>query len=135
MTTPRFARTTSKLDKRVRDTSGIARIPVSIRSSIALAPDFEDRIRTQLASRVGHSAGMIERGTVRFEDANGPKGGVDKICRIKLVFRGRPTVMAEKRDTSVESAFAHAVAALGIAVGRYHSKRLRSPRRPSARVV
>ena len=77
MTTRRFARTTSKLDKLVRDTSDVARIPISIRSSISLDPDFEDRIRTQLASRVGHSAEMIERGTVRFEDVNGPKGGVD----------------------------------------------------------
>lgn len=135
MTTSRFARTTSKLDKLVRDTSDVARIPISIRSSISLDPDFEDRIRTQLASRVGHSAEMIERGTVRFEDVNGPKGGVDTICRIKLVVRGRPSVLAEKRDTSVGRAFAQAVHALGIAVGRSHSKRLRSPRRTPRRAI
>jgi hypothetical protein len=131
----RFARTTSKLDKLVRDTGDVAHIPISIRSSISLDPGFEDRIRVQLASRVGHSAELIERGTVRFEDVNGPKGGVDTICRIKLVFRGRPSVLAEKRDTSVGRAFAHAVHALGVAVGRNHSKRLRSPRRVSTRVL
>jgi hypothetical protein len=134
MTTRRFARTTSKTDKPARRTSDIDQIPISIRSSISLDPSFEDRIRRQLGSRVRHRAGLIERGTVRFEDANGPKGGVDTICRIKLVVRGRPSVVTEKRDTSVGRAFAQAVHAVGIAVGRNRDKRvLRSTRRISAR--
>jgi hypothetical protein len=134
MTTRRFARTTSKIDKLARGTSDVDQIPISIRSSISLNPSFEDRIRTQLASRVGHGAGLIERGTVRFEDVNGPKGGVDTICRIKLVVRGRPSVIAEKRDTSVGRAFAQAVHAVGIAFGRKRGKHgLRSARRISAR--
>jgi hypothetical protein len=60
MTTRRFARTTSKIDKPARGTSD--EIPISIRSSISLDPSFEDRIRRQLVSRVRHRAGLIERG-------------------------------------------------------------------------
>lgn len=118
MTSIRFTRSTSKVDNLVRRVT-----PISIRSSIPLDPRFEERIRTQLANRVGHEAGLIGRATVRFEDANGPKGGVDTICRIKLVVNGRPSVLAEKRDTSVGRAFAHAVQAIGVAVSRSHDKR------------
>jgi hypothetical protein len=133
MTTSRFARTTSKIDKPTRGRSDVEQTPISIRSSIPLSPSFEERIRTQLASQVGHGAGLIERGTVRFEDLNGPKGGVDTICRIKLVVSGRPSVIAEKRDTSVGRAFAKAVRAVGTAVGRSRGKHgLRSTRRVSA---
>jgi hypothetical protein len=61
MTSFRFTRSTSKIDKLARSAT-----PLSIRSSIPLDASFEERIRTQLANRVGHSAGSIERATVRF---------------------------------------------------------------------
>jgi hypothetical protein len=120
MTSIRFTRSTSKVDKLASRAT-----PLSIRSSIPLDPSFEERIRTQLANRVGHGAGSIERATVRFEDANGPRGGVDTICRIKVVVKGRPSVLTEKRDTSVGRAFAHAVDAIGIAIARAQDKRSR----------
>lgn len=134
MTTSRFARTTSKIDKPTRGSSDVDQTPISIRSSIPLSPRFEDRIRAQLASQVGHGAGLIERGTVRFEDLNGPKGGVDTICRIKVVVSGRPSVVAEKRDTSVGRAFAKAVRAVGTAIDRSRNKHdLRARGRVSTR--
>lgn len=98
--------------------------PISIRSSLPLDAELEVRIRTQLARRLGHDASLIQRGTVRFEDANGPKGGVDKICRIKLVMTGSPSLFAEKRDTSVERAFAAAVQSIGVTVTRGHDRRV-----------
>ena len=70
MTSLRPTRPISKVDNLARRAT-----PISIRASIPLAPGFADRIRTQLANRVGHEAHAIERATVRFEDANGPKGG------------------------------------------------------------
>ena len=113
-------------------------IPISIRSSIPLAPRFEERVRTQLANRVGHEAGAIERATVRFEDANGPKGGIDTICRIKLVVKSRPTMLIEKRHSSVGLAFANAVRATGVAIARSHDKRSKklggAASRPASRV-
>lgn len=120
MTSTQLARPTSKIDKLARRST-----PIAIRSSIPLEPDFAERIRMQLANQVGHE-GSLERATVRFEDANGPKGGVDTICRIKVVVNDRPSILVEKRDTSVGRAFALAVHALRIAVARSHEKR--SPR-------
>lgn len=102
--------------------SRVARIPIAIRSAIPLAPDFQDRVRAQLANQIGPSAERIERATVRFEDVNGPKGGVDTICRIKLDVKGRPSVITEKRDTSAGGAFAAAVHAIAVAIERDHDK-------------
>ena len=98
--------------------------PISIRSSLPLAEEFERRIRLQLARRLGHDASLIQRGTVRFEDVNGPKGGVDKVCRIKLVLTGRPSLFAEKRAPTVEQAFAATVQSIGITLTRGHDRRV-----------
>lgn len=95
--------------------------PIAIRSHIKLDASFEERVRTQLARRIGPTM-VVERATVRFEDANGPKGGVDTICRIKLVMSGRPSIVLEKRATSVPLAFAEAVHAIGTTISRTSKK-------------
>src|SRR5262249_1792740 len=56
-----------------------------------------ERVRTQLGRALGSMAPRIERITVRFEDMNGPRGGVDTICRIKAVVSGEPSVVVEER--------------------------------------
>ncbi len=97
---------------------------ISIRSAIPLAPSFVERVRAQLAHHLGHDAGSIQRSTVRFEDVNGPKGGVDKLCRIKLVLTGRPTMLAEKRAATPGRAFASAVQSIRVAIARDHERQL-----------
>ena len=107
---------------------------VAIRSRDVLGEGFVRRIRAQLARRVGRATGLIERITVRFEDVNGPRGGLDTICRIKVVLAGRPSIVVEKRTHSHATAFAAAVAALGTAVAREQRKHaLHTGRRPGPR--
>ena len=106
---------------------------MTIRSADPLGEGFERRIRTQLARRVGRAAGLIERITVRFEDANGPKGGIDTVCRIKAVIRGRPSIVVEKRTRSHASAFADAATTLRTAVAREQGRHgLHAGPRPGA---
>jgi hypothetical protein len=107
-----------------------------IRSSIELGNALESRIRRQLARRIGHAAPLVERGTVRFDDVNGPKGGIDTACRIKLVITGRPSLVIEKRADNPGRAFAAAVESAGVAVERTLSKhqlRAGRPRRARSR--
>jgi hypothetical protein len=96
--------------------------PITIRSSSRLGGGFDQRIRTQLASRIGHAAGVIQRITVRFDDINGPKGGIDTVCRIKVVVKRRPSILVEKRAPSHGTAFALAVSATGTAIERTQRK-------------
>lgn len=97
---------------------------ISIRSTVPLDAAFEDLVRSRLARQLRHEGTLVERVTVRFEDVNGPKGGVDTMCRIKLVLAHRPSLLVEKLDTSAGPAFARALAAAGTAIRRVREKDL-----------
>lgn len=101
----KFAGKVERSTKRGRGKTPLEQTPIAIRSSTSLPRGLETKIRSKLARRIGHAAPMIERGTVRFEDINGPRGGVDTVCRIKLVISGRPSVQVQERATDAEPAF------------------------------
>ena len=112
MATERFGKSRIKTDKASRGRTDAAATPVAIRSRVALKPGTEERLRRRLGRQLGHAATQIERGTIRFEDVNGPRGGVDTTCRIKLVISGRPSVQVSANGTDPEEAFAQALPAL-----------------------
>jgi putative sigma-54 modulation protein len=92
----------------------------------------------RLRFAVGRFAPRIEQLTVRVEDVNGPRGGVDKECAIiaRLVPRGRLRV--EERDLDLYLAVGRATDRLGRSVAREVRRRrdLRSPmRRTRERVL
>ncbi len=122
MTTTQFAGRGAKLGKAGRGRTATAITPIAIRSRVDLRPGFADRIRTKLGAKLGHVATLIERGTVRFDDVNGPRGGLDIVCRIKLVMSGRPSVQVEQSATDPEAAFAGAVPVLVGALERVRAK-------------
>jgi ribosome-associated translation inhibitor RaiA len=102
---PAFATKTPRSTKRDRGRTTASSTPIAIRGSVAIPDDLERKIRTTLARRVGHAGPAIERGTVRFEDLNGPRGGLDTECRIKLVLSNRPSVNARERASDPAGAF------------------------------
>ena len=131
-----FAKTNPKPTKRDLGRTVATTTPIAIRSGISLPSGFEAVVRKRLATHLGHVATLIERGTVRFEDLNGPKGGVDTICRIKLVISGRPSLQVEKRGTSAGEALAFALQALKTTVARTTSKhKFSAGRRGGARAA
>jgi len=56
--------------------------------------------------------------SVRLKDVNGPRGGVDHVCRIKVVFSNLPSVVYEKQDVSLDTAVGGALAGAERAVRR-----------------
>src|SRR5690606_17043239 len=78
-----------------------------------------------------------ERETVRAQDVNGPKGGVDTACRIKVVLSGMPSVVVEEQASDVKAAFRAAlsgtVRTVRRTVDRSRTKPLKSSRRVRAR--
>ncbi len=128
MTRARLAKGSSKVGKGTAGRPSLEELPVTLRSPMPLGAGFKNRIRMQLASRAGHAVGAIERVTVRFIDVNGPRGGVDTVCRIKVVMSNRPSILVEKRAHSYDGAFASAVRAIGTAIDRTHTKHQVHPR-------
>jgi hypothetical protein len=76
------------------------------------------RIRGLLERGLAKHASFVERVTVRFSDVNGPRGGVDTVCSVKVVLRSLPTVVAEDRAVDRATAFAGAVRKCTTAVKR-----------------
>lgn len=136
MARTKFAAVTEKSDKRELGRTSVHETPLAIRSGVDLPAGFRETIRERLARKVGYAATLIERGTVRFEDFNGPRGGIDTRCSIKLVLSGQPSLMATADAQGPREAFTRAVAkaATGLkhAQGKHELTVPEAPRRGNA---
>ena len=65
-------------------------------------------VRDRLGRKLWRFGGDITQATVRFTDVNGPRGGVDTVCRIKLSVAGLAHVVAEARATDAFAALQRA---------------------------
>lgn len=80
-------------------------MPVHIRSADAALDDGDrDYLRRKLGTKLRKFARAIERASVRVKDVNGPRGGIDKVCRIKVVLTGLPSVVVEERAATLQEA-------------------------------
>ncbi len=65
---------------------------------------------------------------VTLDDLNGPRGGVDKVCRLRVRTGRRKPCVVEQRATSIEAAVSSAAARAARAVARElaHAHELRT---------
>jgi ribosome-associated translation inhibitor RaiA len=100
---------------------------------VELDPDDRTYIKRKLGMKLGKFASSIERVSVRVEDVNGPRGGVDHECRIKVVLSDLPSVVFVEQDASLAAAIDRALAgserAVRRAVRRTRMKALKRGRR------
>lgn len=79
-------------------------------------------LRQHLERRLGFALGRVSHRIntvwVRLEDTNGPKGGLDKRCRIKVAGGGGWLVMIEEHDSDAYAAVERAAGRAGRAVER-----------------
>jgi hypothetical protein len=89
--------------------------------------DDRDQIGRKLGMKLGKFAASVERITVRLSDANGPKGGRDQVCQIKVVISGLPSVVVEERDAAFQRALDRAISSAALAVRRSLQRRRLKP--------
>ena len=96
--------------KRMGGRTSASSTPANIRVD-GVAMDENDRayIRRRLGEKLGRYASAIERVTVRVRDINGPRGGVDLLCRIKVVLSGLPSVVVEHEAALLRPALTRAL--------------------------
>jgi ribosome hibernation promoting factor len=111
----------------------VARQPPTYIRSMGSALDEVHReyLRRKLQRMVEKFGSAIERTSVRLEDVNGPRGGIDKRCQVKIVVKGLPTVYVDERDSSVQAAMDRALARANHAVRQGLGRRLASRNRPT----
>lgn len=128
--TPSLGRT------RVRKPDSLRRAPMSayIRS-VGVPLDEADRayIRRKLGRKLGKFVDAVERVSVRIEDVNGPRGGRDKRCRIKITLRGMPSVAVEEQHAALQAAMDGALERAGQTVKRQLQRRRMNTRRRGTR--
>ena len=101
-----FAATISRPDRRASGRTWAPSTPLAVRTSgLAIDEDLRLRVHRRLGLRLGKFAPRIERLTVRFEDVNGPRGGIDLACRIKVVISGLPSVVVTELGSDPVEAF------------------------------
>jgi ribosome-associated translation inhibitor RaiA len=108
-----------------------AKVPIYIYAGrTRVDAEEKDYLRDKLARRLGKFATAVHRVSVRLEDVNGPRGGVDQRCRIKVTLRGRPTAIVEAHQPSLRAAMDRAVAMAETAVRRAVPRGPSRPRTP-----
>jgi ribosomal subunit interface protein len=86
-------------------------------------PAIEEHTERRLRFAVGRFSDRIEDVTVRFEDVNGPRGGVDMACRVVARLRPGGAVRVEEREADLYSAIDRAADRIGRALRRELSRR------------
>ena len=98
------------------------------RDSRALRQFAEHALKHKMGSR----AEGIRCARIRLQDVNGPRGGVDKICRIRLEVAGRGDVSVSGEATgwyeAVTIAVINARTALDRRIGRVRDRKPRQRR-------
>lgn len=114
-----FADRIARAEKRQLGRTSAAEVPAYIRA-VGLEVDTADRdyLRRKLGRKLGKFALVIERASVRIEDLNGPRGGMDKRCRIKIVLSGLPSIVVEEQHNELQAAMDGALARAERAVRR-----------------
>lgn len=91
---------------------------------------LHDFVTQRLYFALGRFAPQVERVTARLGDMNGPRGGMDKRCRIEVKLRGLETVVREARADDLEEAASRAAESVERGVARTVERRRHKRRRP-----
>ena len=86
-----------------------------------------DYIARKLGMKLGKFVSSIERITVRLSDTNGPKGGHDQRCQIKVVLSGLPSIVVNETDSTLPRTIDRAIDAVTIAIRRRVQRRRLKP--------
>jgi ribosome-associated translation inhibitor RaiA len=102
----RFAKKVPKHAKTQSGRTATEATPLHVRATgVELDAATRSHVDARTSRQLGKFASHIERVSVRFEDVNGPRGGKDTVCRIKVVLSGLPSVITEERGKTPRAAF------------------------------
>lgn len=102
------------------------------------APEISAHVERRLRFALSRFSSRIGRVNVFLADQNGPRGEIDKTCRIVVRLRDGGDVVAEVSDVGWEVAVDRATTRIGHSTGRELARRRavrRSGRPESARVA
>jgi len=87
-------------------------------SGVEVSVALRDYIRRRLEFALGRFVRRIDRVSVRVADVNGPRGGVDKQCRVRVRLRGVSVVLVTEAHEELHAAIDRAAGRAGRTVAR-----------------
>lgn len=101
---------------------------------IKLGTELREYISRRLHFALGRFGPALERVSVRVSDVNGPRGGMDKQCRIRAELRasGAAPLAAEVCEADLYAAVDRATDRIGRSVARALDRQRRRRPRPAA---
>lgn len=75
-----------------------------IRRTLGVTRALRDHMGARLAELLVRFRGQVRRVTILLADRNGPRGGIDKECRLVVHLRRGGAVVAEARDAVADVA-------------------------------
>lgn len=98
-------------------------------SHIRPTPAIVSHVRKKVGGSLGRLRHRVLGVAVTLDDENGPRGGVDKSCRVRVALGGMPhhPVIIEQRSDdlygAIDAASKRAAKAVARAIGRQRAKR------------
>lgn len=89
---------------------------------IPLTEALRAHVRRRILFAVGRFGDRIRHITVQLSDVNGPRGGVDKRCQLRLRVEGLPDIVVDDTELTMQAAVSRAAARAGRALGRYAAR-------------
>ena len=78
-----------------------------------LTPALSEYVKRRLWFALSRSSEKIHRINVWLADINGPRGGIDKRCRLEVRMPKQPAVMIEQFDSDMYTAISRSAATAG----------------------
>jgi putative sigma-54 modulation protein len=91
--------------------------------NVRVGNELHDHVERQMNFALGQFESWLSGVSVQLEDVNGPKGGIDKQCRVLANIKGGKTVKIEDVDEDFIVAVNRAADRLGHAISREVEKR------------
>lgn len=98
-----------------------------VTTNLSRSEALSSHVRRRIGFALDHLAHRVRSAVVRLSDTNGPRGGVDKRCCLRVELEPRGTVILSERSADVYAAVDRATGRLKKAVVRGIERRC--PRR------
>jgi putative sigma-54 modulation protein len=86
--------------------------------NVGITPDQKENIERCLQFAFDRFSSHIRTVDVSFSDVNGPRGGDDLQCRMKIVLHGKGDIVVEGKGVSVEAVISETADRAALAVSR-----------------
>jgi putative sigma-54 modulation protein len=96
--------------------------PTIIAKGVKLSQTLREYVVRRLRFALNRTQQNIQCITVRINDQNGPKGGVDKRCQIHLTLPGLPTIVVTEKAADIAAAVDQAAHRAAMAVNRLRAR-------------